>query len=189
MSPKKNKNMEKGFSIIEVVVAIGIISISFVVLMSLFAFNMRMEIQSRDKVVASYLAQEAIEVIRQTRDNNWDTSPNLWDQGITADDPGVGAIGSTRYAIVYKTDLNDTAQAWSVADSSETDPNRKIYMTPAGNYTQTGGIVDPAWKSTSFARVIKIEKETDHDLKLTVDVQYNGLQKAEVISYIYEGWH
>ncbi|MEF3692397.1 MAG: hypothetical protein V3574_05075 [Candidatus Moraniibacteriota bacterium] len=90
---KKIKNInkqKKGFSIGEVVLAIFILSVGLLALFSLFNQGIRELQEERDVVVASMLAQEGVELVRNTRDNNWAdreypsnlTSPETFDDKI-----------------------------------------------------------------------------------------------------------
>ncbi len=59
-----------GFTIVETLVAISILTIALTGPLAIVAQSLRASFYSRDQVTAYYLAQEAIEFIRNTRDNN-----------------------------------------------------------------------------------------------------------------------
>ena len=75
-------NMNKGFTIVETLVAITILMIAIagplvVASKGLFGANI-----SKDQMIASYLAQETMEVVKNIRDNNlYSASPN-WLSGL-----------------------------------------------------------------------------------------------------------
>ncbi len=81
---KKNNLNNDGFSLIEIIFSIGIITIGLVSILSLFAHNIKSGISNRDKLIAIYLAEEQIEIIRHLRDTNWkiDSSGITWEDGI-----------------------------------------------------------------------------------------------------------
>ena len=60
-SSKKNFFSEKGFSLIEIIIALSILAISFFSLIEVFPKGISMNASSRSKTVASYLAQDKIE--------------------------------------------------------------------------------------------------------------------------------
>lgn len=66
----KNKK-KKGFSIGEVLLAIFVLSIGMIATFSLFNKGIKNLQNERDLIVASLLAQEGVEVVRNIRDNNW----------------------------------------------------------------------------------------------------------------------
>lgn len=78
----------KGFTILETLVAITIILIAITGPLDIIAHSLKASYYSRDEVTAFYLAQEAIEYARNERDNN-ELNDNT-----TVDGWLVGAVGS-----------------------------------------------------------------------------------------------
>lgn len=188
-SNKKNK--EDGFSIMEVTVSVAIVAFTFVGMMSLFTYNIKLEIQDRNRITAAYLAQEAIEIVRQQRDNNWFTSQSTW-AGISK---GNGNV------IVYLPDSNNIQSGWDLAVSNN-EAKKKIYLYN-GNYVQENNAgFDPSsvWKATPFTRSLLITDETDgfnlpslpttagDRIKVVVTVGYGTAQPLVVTSYLYDKW-
>lgn len=68
-----NKSMKnkKAFSIIEVLTAVFVLSIGITAVLALMAGNVKNSINARDGIIASGLAQEGIELVRNIRDNNF----------------------------------------------------------------------------------------------------------------------
>lgn len=60
-----------GFTLLEVIVALGVLMIALAAILSLAAGILRAAQSSRDEFVAANLAQEAIEMVRSARDSNW----------------------------------------------------------------------------------------------------------------------
>lgn len=68
---KKNKIKKfSGFSFMEVILSIFILSVGIVGILPLFISNIKESTDSRDQIVASMLAQEGIELVQNFRDNN-----------------------------------------------------------------------------------------------------------------------
>ena len=73
----------KGFTIIETLVAITVLMIAIVGPLSVAARGLTSALFSKDQMVASYLAQESMETIKNLRDNNvaasttWITAPTI----------------------------------------------------------------------------------------------------------------
>lgn len=61
----------KGQSLFEIVVAIGIVSVILVALVSLTARSLRSSTYSKNTVITTQLASEAMEWMRGQRDSNW----------------------------------------------------------------------------------------------------------------------
>lgn len=78
------KQMKRGFTLVETLVAISIFSISILGLMSVLASGISGANFAKQKMLASYLAQEGIEYLRNKRDNsmlfgNWSDFENAAD--------------------------------------------------------------------------------------------------------------
>jgi len=78
--------VKKSFTLIEAIVAIFLITVGIVGTYSLITQTISSATFSSNKLIASYLAQEGIEIVRNIRDTNWlkqITDPAiLWDDGI-----------------------------------------------------------------------------------------------------------
>ncbi len=62
---------KKSFSIGEVMLSVFILGVVIVTVAQLFASSYKNFADSRDMVIASMLAQEGVELVRNIRDNNW----------------------------------------------------------------------------------------------------------------------
>jgi type II secretory pathway pseudopilin PulG len=75
--------MNKGFTIIELIIAIFILSIAIIGVFSTFSVMVILTSSTADRLTAAYLAQEGAEIIKNIRDNNWLSSEAaLWDEGL-----------------------------------------------------------------------------------------------------------
>ena len=95
LNSKENKG---GFTLLEVMTAVFVVTVGligvFIVIQNLSTYTA----YSKDRLVASYLAQEGMEIIRNIRDTNWlepeiePENPNPWDEDIW--DGGLSACSS-----------------------------------------------------------------------------------------------
>ena len=98
---------KKGFSIVETMVAITVLLIGVVAPMSLAADGVRAARLSQDQIVAFYLAQEGIELVKNKRDNNKISVTNQPQMAGMEDclyDPLAG--GSQRYCYIDPIDMS-----------------------------------------------------------------------------------
>lgn len=126
----------KGFSLIEVVGALGILVIGMVGLSSLYFQNVRVQQINSNNLIASMLAQEGIELVRNIRDENW-LQDVPWNSGFTVPN------ATTTFAIDYSRATNT---ATSIASTTA-----KLYMNGSGYYTS---LVTST--GTPFSRLITV---------------------------------
>lgn len=68
---KKFNFSRPGFSLLEVITILFIVSVGMVGTLSLIVQNIQTERINRGNLIACQLAQEGLELIREARDNNW----------------------------------------------------------------------------------------------------------------------
>ena len=69
----------KGFTIVETIIAIFVFSVAITAVMAVFSRGIESTDYAKNKMIASYLAQEGIEHIRNLRDNYlFFGDPNGW---------------------------------------------------------------------------------------------------------------
>jgi type II secretory pathway pseudopilin PulG len=195
MSFCKEREKEKsgGFSLMEVIIAVGIVSFAFVGIMSVFAANVRIELLNRDRITTAYLAQEGVEIVRQLRDNNWFAAgAGDWQDGIGAGD----------HQAVSMIDPANPTLGWTLeqAGSLAEDKYKQQLFLLNGLYIQTtnnaykDGSRPAACKDTKFRRLVGIEKNYGGDpnkMKVTVTVYYRpgDTAKVQVQTFLYNNWY
>lgn len=83
-SKKQRQRIEKGYTLIEVILVIAITGITFTTLYSLYASTVKRDVDSRYEIIASNLAQEGIEIVRNVRDQNAMISGKEINDGLTS---------------------------------------------------------------------------------------------------------
>jgi len=67
----KSLKVKAGFSLMEILVVLFIVSSAMLGVVSLIVQNIQVQSVNKNNLIASSLAQEGLELIRQTRDLNW----------------------------------------------------------------------------------------------------------------------
>lgn len=149
----KNK---KGFTLIEAIVAIGVISVGFVGSLVLISKSASQSTILKDRVVAAHLAEEGLEVVHNIRDTNW-LNGLSWLTGIPDTTDGI-------------VDYNGTS-----VDTSDSSEARKCLNWNGSVYRHAVG---PTYScTTSFKRHIEIETKTE-------SVEGNNISYLEVKSVV-----
>lgn len=144
MKPKFFNNF--GISILEVVVAILIITMGMVGVLSLVIQNIEAQYINKNVLIASGLAQEGLELVRNVRDTNWLAPGNNWKLGAGAG-TNSDIIQDGNYAIDYDGDIID------VDDIG----NARLYIDSNSFYTHVIGAT-----ATNFYRLITVVDNSDY---------------------------
>lgn len=164
-----NKKIKKrGFSIIEVMIAITIFSIGIIGISSMMLQTMQAESLNSGHLKASMLAQEALELVRGLRDENWlffdPDSVSL----IAADIPWDDHFGYTdgTFIIDHVGNFNDTPDIIN-------DPGAMLFVDANGFYQHGPG------SPTSFKRLVTVDNSTcvGECWDIAVQVQWNSSGK------------
>jgi prepilin-type N-terminal cleavage/methylation domain-containing protein len=170
--------MSKGFTIIELIISIFILSVALVGIFSAFYTVTILTSDSADKLTATYLAQEGMEIVRNIRDTNWlnmDTycathdcstgNAYSWVDGLTS----VGACGNVGTGC--------EADYTSLASMSG-NSGQYLCIDSNGFYYYTSSC--PSSSTTKFERkiiitpVTDVDTKSDHIIKVVVQVAWDG---------------
>ena len=130
----------RGFTLIEAFVAITILMLAIVGPLSIASQSAMLSAFTRDQMTANFLAQDAMEYVRATRDSNL-LAGNPWLQGFTTGD----CINNT--CSIDTSVKPPTIQACSNVDCTD---HLLSYDKTTGTYNNGSGVL------TTFARAIKI---------------------------------
>ena len=155
----------KGFSLLEASIVMGVVSVGILGVFSLVLQNIQVQKVNKNILVASMLAQEGLELARNIRDDNWIASPAVaWDLDIA----GLGAID-------YMMNLGAANDGDSDGDITE-EANTRLYINGAGFYT----FLSVGNTKTMYSRLITadgVDASMDGVIdyyKVTSHVQWQG---------------
>lgn len=115
----------RGFTIIEMAISIFLLAVAVIGIFTSFSFVGMLSAEAEDRLAATYLAQEGIEIIRNIRDTNWlqnvlKPGEVAWDDGLYACQQEMGC------EVDYKTTGEDANLAYPWQDRylkrGENDP-------------------------------------------------------------------
>ncbi|MFQ6083847.1 MAG: prepilin-type N-terminal cleavage/methylation domain-containing protein [Candidatus Aminicenantia bacterium] len=153
----------KGFTLLEVIVAIFILTVgvggSFALIQQTLSFASLVE----ERLIASYLAQEGIEIVRNIRDTNWleqKTAPTTpWNDGLTNCQPPTNCCEGD-----YITDTPPSYSPLTSLLSCNYDSLQYLNIDANGFYSYSSG------SPTKFKRKILIEKPAPDKVKVSVEI-------------------
>lgn len=166
--------MNKGFTLIETLVAITILLVSLAGPLSVASQALRSAYYARDEITASYLAQEGIEYVRAVRDQNYLASPQP-------------------PRIPYLTGVTDCIGASCTVDF----PNFSHAVCPNGVcgpvLVNSDGLYNEALPGTAspYTRVLTIENTDNPDevnVKVTVTWTSAGIKRTFVLAERVFNW-
>ena len=126
----KPGQQKSGFTIIETLVAITIMMIAIAGPLSVASKGLTAAVYARDQMTATYLAQEGLEYIKNSRDNNL-TGSQPWMNGFS----GCANVGSLNACDVGAL---DGFTATPICPTTSVTPGCQLYLTPWG-YSHDSG--------------------------------------------------
>ncbi|HDZ54298.1 MAG TPA: hypothetical protein ENI19_00095 [Candidatus Nealsonbacteria bacterium] len=129
-------NNQKGISVIEILVAIAVLLISFIGIFGILVFSLKTSHSIKETTLANFLAQETIEAVRNFRD------------GTTWNVDGLGTL--TTEVAYHQEQIGDTPPQWTLALGEEIINGflRKVIFESVDrdandNIVESGGTDDP----------------------------------------------
>jgi len=195
------KSMSKsgaGFTILEVIIAIFLITVGLISVYSTATYITSSSRLSKGKLIASQLAQEGVEVVRNIRDQNWMEQRGWLD-----------SLGNGTYVPVFYTDADDPndisitpALTWNLSSIGDSgDPRNAVYTKYDDQdkflfYFQSSNQsnLPTNYRRTVFKRWIILNcidcfTPTEAKLEITSRVEWkeNGItQNFEITDYLYD---
>lgn len=168
---KKNASIkQQGFTLIEAMVAISVLSLAITGPMIIAQKGIASAVYARDQITASYLAQEAVEYIRNARDTNRINNA-LWILNSTSTlstclDTGVGQ----RCEIdPYYADFTNV----SAIKSCPSGVCNRLYFDTVNNLYRPSATPVGGWKLTPFTRTIAIDgRASNKEVMISVEVSW-----------------
>jgi len=149
-----------GLSLLEIVVAILVVTMGLVGVLPLITQNIQVEYINKNNLIASQLAQEGLELVRNIRDNNW-LAGNDWDNGLT---PGT-------YIVDYTGNINSVAGIGEARLQQRDDVGEEDY------YWHGEG--DP---DSIFSRLITITQTSSELLNVSCLIQWED--RGQTYQYV-----
>ncbi|MCX6808509.1 MAG: hypothetical protein NTW50_02485 [Candidatus Berkelbacteria bacterium] len=196
----KNSRLQtkKAFGLLEVLISAGIIVVILGAMTVAARQSMKQTQSLQNRAQALYLAQEAIESLRQMRDTNWlnNTGDNGWDNMVY---DASGIYGKVNYSIANNYVLRFDTNRFGVAPITDPSTQSEIVKieTPGIEFNRylrienVGGLI-PNDNTNSAKQIVINAKDpaSDNAMKVTVNVNWlEGVSTKSIqISEILTNW-
>lgn len=176
---KKHSNFKKGFSLMEVLVAVLVLSIGIAAVVTLMVINIKNVQTAKNQIVASFLAQEGAELVRNLKDSqklNSDTSVCNYKSGDTCSNLRIDkeiAKNTDDLGLPGNDQLYLGANNFYVHDAGGTNPT-KFYRKIDVDTTDVGIMkirTYVTWKAGSFAGDCNIGNQC---VSVDLEMPYGG---------------
>ena len=160
--------MKKGFTLLEVIISISVLTVAVGGTYALISQTMRAASLANSKLIAAYLAQEGVEIVRSFRDNNWLTPSSSWKEGLVNGG--------------YEVDYNDAALVSFAAEG------RYLYIDSANGFYAYLDSPELGGTQTKFKRKITIAEDGDDKIDVIVRVfwqERGGNYEIKVVENLY----
>lgn len=142
-----------GFSLMEVIISVFVISVGIVSIFPLIGQSLATSLDSRDQIIASFLAQEGVEIIQSIRDNNW-ADGTTGDAAFTTNMPGSDYNNCV---------LNYTSTALNSGNCNKGFSSTALFRDSSGFYVLSGST------ATKFHRKLQLDYSGSGE-NMTVEV-------------------
>jgi putative endonuclease len=151
-----------GFTLVETITAIFILTTGILALSALISYLVSTSSVSSQRLIAAYLTQEGIEIVRNLRDTNL-LSGRSWNYGLTSCSSGCYNFDYRSQSIPDnnncsgKNFLNLINNFYQCSDSSPINLQRKVTITQISNPEGLDVKVEVSWKERGRSHSLSIQ--------------------------------
>lgn len=164
---------KNGFSFIETMVSISLLMLIMVGPISLSARGVSMITEAKNRLIAFYLAQEAIEHVRMVRDNNSYSGASDWIDGVSqcvADAPcGVDVFDNTDNG---------------VRDCSYYNGCIVKFDSITNRYGHIAGSNSIFIRTVVVSKTVSFDDEAEINVEVSWNSRYGGLKKVNLVENV-----
>ncbi|MCX6718693.1 MAG: hypothetical protein NTY81_03800 [Candidatus Staskawiczbacteria bacterium] len=181
-----NFKEETGFTIIELIISIFVLSVGVIGIFSIFSMVVVLTSDSSDRLTATYLAQEGMEIVRNIRDTNW-LHMDICASGVTPLPDGVSCPASWLDGfseISACSNINTGCEAdYTSKTSMSGNSGEYLYINNENGfygYNQNNATITKFQRKIIISPVEDIDGKSDHIIKVTVEVFWD--KKSTILS-------
>ncbi len=161
------KNKSNGFTLVEVLVALTILTVGLIPAFEQATTAIALSGSIRNSLIASNLAEEGVEVIRAIRDDNWFAGKNFTDLAT------ILSVCQSGCLVQYDT---ETPMSLNGNPPIKIDPTTGLYQYSTG-------------ADTAFRREITVTVVSQHEIKILANITWqeqSGLKTYSVEYHLFD---
>lgn len=181
----KEKLYKSGFTLVEVLLSVTILTIGIIGSVSLIGYNVNVVTHSVNRLTAGNLAQDGFELVRGVRDTNWlqgktaqtDNNPNSWRSSIQ----GIGSETAIKFFCsgIYKSNIDiasinncNGGRCNIYKFTKKNDPDKDAECYSEWDNSWDTNAYNKKNSAPLFERLINIQKIQDYEILVTVTVRW-----------------
>ena len=171
-----------GFTVLESIIAIAVVSLAISGAFAAVRTGLSSSSQAKEQTKAYYLANEAVEMIRNKRDSNGldilvNGGSSTWLTGIAENASDPCSFGNTCYVDVYNNALVRCGAEWDSCPVLKQDPNTYLYQYTTGS-------------DSIYKREIQIENTSATEISVTIRISWShaGIAREFKTKTIFTNW-
>ena len=151
-----SREKRRGFTLLEVVIVGSIFTIGILGVLGVISQSLSFSSLTSERLIASYLAQEGVEIVQNIRDTNFiEGAPTAWDDGLTGCSSGCEADYTSDGLVVFANRFLrvDNDNFYNYTSGTETRLKRKIEIQNVNSSTKRV-VVTVLWEGKNAGQVV-----------------------------------
>ncbi len=160
--PQALRKIGGGFTIIEILAAVFVLTVGMIGVLTVIQQTMAYGEILNERLIAIYLVQEGIEIVRNIRDGNWLEPASSWDADLTA---------------------GDWEGDWTMTDSLDSYQDRNLKIDNGFYKYSLSGTSTPFRRKITISDKLNLDGQPgDDQMKVTVTVSWQARGATSSIS-------
>ena len=165
-------HLQKGFTLVEMLVAVSILVTALLPALFLATRGITTSVYSKNAITAKFLAEEAMEFVRNRRDSNLLSGAEWTDGFLPPCGGGVNANGCKINIFAGSYSITTGSFPGAIEECIGTDCDLLYYLSSPVSESKYGYHQSPPWQPSIFRRRVRVEQVTGNEVAVTVTMTW-----------------